>query len=49
MVRGQEAPGKIKPGMPSCSCTPQDTGANDMLAGMMQRVVAAVINATAQV
>ena len=31
-------------GMPSCSCDPSDTATNDLLAGMMQRVVAAVMS-----
>ena len=35
---------KPKAGMPSCSCTPSDDAENDLLAGMMQRVVAAVLD-----
>ena len=36
---------KIRPGMPSCDCTSSDTAPNDLLAGMMQRVVAAINDA----
>eukprot|EP00937_MAST-01D_sp_MAST-1D-sp2_P003125 g3125.t1 len=36
-------PQKIRPGMPSTACSAQDTAPNDLLAGMVQRVVAAVL------
>jgi CubicO group peptidase (beta-lactamase class C family) len=34
---------KVVPGMPSCQCTASDDAPNDLLAGMMQRVVASIL------
>jgi CubicO group peptidase (beta-lactamase class C family) len=43
-VSEQKRPaGGVKAGMPSCSCGEDETAENDLLSGMMQRVVAAIL------
>ena len=40
---GGGAKAKARPGMPSVDCSAHDAAPNDLLAGMMQRVVSAVV------
>lgn len=43
-VSNPKRPAGLKAGMPSCNCGEDETAENDLLSGMMQRVVGAILH-----